>query len=132
MTRTTKLAIPALGLLLGGCTAQTFLYRIPDQPDSMAAFRQCMGVTQPVLLGPCLAAIPGVNSSGAISSEEDQKLQETWLAQGTGCRVLANYYFMNDNYIVQACGQTETGSAGTFMPPPNSYKDKQGNWHLRK
>ena len=113
----------ALGAVLSGCASEMTFYRIPDNADALAAFRQCMTVPNAVNLEPCLASIPQVNKSslslGGAQGGNAQKYKDAMLAVGNGCRILADYSVEGNEVVVQACVGSDLGLGDSKADSPN-------------
>jgi len=100
------LIILVSGLVLSGCSTYKMV-SIPDTPDALAAYRQCMTMQHLSFLPSCMAGVPGVRYTPTSSSE---------YRVTDGCRmitVLDDYWGDVNHYIeIQACPDN------VLNPPP--------------
>jgi hypothetical protein len=109
--------LAALPIFMTGCgdtpNSSLYTYCIPDTPDALAAYRQCMLVAHSENLVPCLDGIPDVNVTGPIvdpgvwgtPEQRERYKAEYKVAKNLHplCREIVWYNFQDCDYFIQAC-----------------------------
>jgi len=89
------LIIVCAGLLSGGCATYRIV-SIPDTPEALTAYRQCMAMEHLQLLPSCMAGVSNVR----ISKERSAEYQLS-----TGCRLVTKFRDGFHYVQVQACDE---------------------------
>jgi hypothetical protein len=125
-----------------GCTTYYQVLRIPDSPDALAGYRQCVIAPHYSEVLPCMAGIPGfVTSIGEsklvrFNDSPGGELREVLPVEAgviPGCREIFRGTYSDGLFDTYVCSFQACSDTTSVNPvPAGTFKDAKGNLHLRK